>query len=53
MPFFHDAPQSLWPRFLVIEDDQRSLSRVDVFAELKARSYREAGRSRQNGMMER
>jgi len=52
MPFFQDAPQSLWPRFLVIEDTS-GLWRVDVFAELKARGYREAGRSRQNVMMER
>jgi FkbM family methyltransferase len=51
MPFFRDAPKDLWPRFLIIEDTS-GLWRADVFAELKARGYHEAGRSRQNVMME-
>ena len=51
LPFFRDAPKDLWPRFLIIEDT-RGLWRADLFAELKARGYREAGRSRQNVMME-
>jgi FkbM family methyltransferase len=51
MPFFRDAPKDLWPRFLIIEDTS-GLWRADLFAELKARGYREVGRSRQNVMME-
>ena len=51
MPFFRDAPKDLWPRFLIIEDTS-GLWRANVFGELKARGYRETGRSRQNVMME-
>ena len=50
-PFFRDAPQSLWPRFLIIEDTQ-GFWRVDLFSELQARGYRVASRTRLNVMWE-
>jgi len=52
VPFFRDAPESLWPRFLIIEDTH-GLWRVDLFSELSARGYRMTTRNRQNVMMER
>ena len=52
VPFFRDAPQSLWPRFLIIEDTQ-GFWRVDLFSELQARGYRVASRTRLNVMWER
>ena len=52
MPFLQDAPQSLWPRGLIIEDT-RDQWRVDLFSELAARGYRVTARTRQNVMMER
>jgi FkbM family methyltransferase len=38
MPFFRDAPRSLWPRLIIIEDTS-IYWRVDLFAELKSRGY--------------
>ena len=52
MPFFRDAPERLWPRFLLIEDTS-GLWRIDLFSELRSRGYREVARTRQNVMMER
>jgi FkbM family methyltransferase len=52
VPFFQNAPQSLWPRFLIIEDT-RAQWHVDLFSELRTRGYRECRRTRQNVMMER
>jgi FkbM family methyltransferase len=46
-PFLRDAPQSLLPRLLLIEDT-RGFWSVDLFALLAARGYTEQERSRQN-----
>ena len=46
-PFLRDAPQSLLPRLILIEDT-RGFWRVDLFALLRSRGYTEAERSRQN-----
>lgn len=52
VPFFRDAPKSLWPRLLVIEDTA-GVWRVDLFSELAALGYVVASRTRQNVMMRR
>ena len=46
-PFLRDAPQSLLPRLILIEDT-RGFWGVDLFALLTARGYTETERSRQN-----
>src|SRR4051794_7117631 len=46
-PFLRDAPQSLLPRLILIEDT-RGMWGVDLFALLAARGYTEQERSRQN-----
>ncbi|MEA2919601.1 MAG: hypothetical protein QOJ15_11682 [Bradyrhizobium sp.] len=46
-PFLRDAPQSLLPRLIVIEDTSGQWT-IDLFARLAGRGYREAARSRQN-----
>jgi len=46
-PFLRDAPQSLLPRLLLIEDT-RGFWGVDLFALLAVRGYTEQARSRQN-----
>jgi FkbM family methyltransferase len=51
-PFFAAAPESLWPRFMIIEDTHE-LWRDDLFAILYARGYRTVARTRLNVMMER
>ena len=51
MPFFKTAPPNLWPRFILIEDS-RGEWRIDLFAELAARGYKTASRTRQNVMLE-
>jgi FkbM family methyltransferase len=49
IPFFRDAPRSLWPRLIVIEDG-RELWSTDVIAELAGR-YEVSSRSRYNLML--
>src|SRR6266550_1322330 len=46
-PFLRDAPQTLLPRLILIEDT-RGMWSVDLFALLAARGYTEQERSRQN-----
>jgi FkbM family methyltransferase len=46
-PFLRDAPSSLLPRLILIEDT-RGMWAVDLFALLAARGYTEQERSRQN-----
>jgi FkbM family methyltransferase len=46
-PFLRDAPQSLLPRLILIEDT-RGFWGLDLFALLAARGYTEQERSRQN-----
>jgi FkbM family methyltransferase len=52
VPFFRDAPPSLWPRLVVIEDSSAEWS-TDLFALLKARGYTVSSRSKQNVMLRR
>jgi FkbM family methyltransferase len=47
-PFFRDAPQSLWPRMIIIEADWKSRA----LAELKSRDYRIVARTRANVVLQ-
>jgi FkbM family methyltransferase len=49
-PFFRDAPASLWPRLILIEDSHDGWA-VDLFALFAAKGYRVQARSRQNVML--
>jgi FkbM family methyltransferase len=48
IPFFEQAPQTLWPRAVVIEHLSRDEWRQDCIADMVSRGYREAGRTRSN-----
>ena len=48
VPFFGDAPQTLWPRAVVIEHLSRDEWQQDCIADMISRGYREAGRTRSN-----
>lgn len=48
VPFFKVAPQSLWPRALVIEHLSRNEWQQDCIADMRARGYAEKGRTRSN-----
>jgi FkbM family methyltransferase len=52
IPFFRDAPPSLWPRLLLIEDG-RDLWTTDLFSFLAAKGYAIAARSKLNLMLRR
>jgi FkbM family methyltransferase len=52
VPFFRDAPLSLWPRLVVIEDSSAEWS-TDLFALLTAKGYAVSSRSKQNVMLRR
>ena len=47
VPFFRNAPRSLWPKLLVIEDAGGAWS-IDLFSHLTATGYAIAARSKQN-----
>ena len=47
VPFFRDAPESLWPDLILIEDT-RDLWQTDLFALLERHGYNVTARSRQN-----
>ena len=49
--FFKDAPQSLWPRAVVIEHLSRNEWLQDCIAAMRARGYVETGRTRSNTML--
>jgi FkbM family methyltransferase len=49
--FFKDAPQSLWPRAVVIEHLSRNEWLEDCIAAMRARGYVETGRTRSNTML--
>jgi FkbM family methyltransferase len=53
MPFFKDAPQALWPRAVVIEHLSRNEWLADCIADMLARGYREAGKTRSNTLLRR
>ena len=48
VPFFRDAPHALWPVAVVIEHLSRDEWQQDCIADMIARGYREAGRTRSN-----
>ena len=52
VPFFRDAPPSLWPRLIVIEDSSAEWS-TDLFVLLEAKGYAVSSRSKQNVMLRR
>jgi FkbM family methyltransferase len=52
MPFLRDAPPSLWPELIVIED-ARALWSADLFGELAKRGYAVVSRSKLNVMLRR
>jgi FkbM family methyltransferase len=52
VPFFRDAPESLWPNLILIEDARDSW-RSDLFSILAERGYTIARRSKLNVMMRR
>src|SRR5450755_3347797 len=49
--FFADAPQSLWPRAVVIEHLSQSEWLDDCIADMRARGYAEAGKTRSNTLL--
>jgi len=49
--FFKEAPQRLWPRAVVIEHLSRSEWQDDCIADMLARGYAEAGKTRSNTLL--
>jgi len=49
--FFKDAPPSLWPRAVVIEHLSRNEWLEDCIADMRARGYAEAGKTRSNTLL--
>jgi len=49
--FFKDAPQALWPRVVVIEHLSRNEWLDDCIADMLARGYVEAGKTRSNTLL--
>jgi FkbM family methyltransferase len=52
VPFFRNAAQSLWPRFILIEDSRDSW-RLDLFSVLAECGYVPAAKTKQNAMLRR
>ena len=53
IPFFKEVPPSLWPRSVVIEHLSRDEWQQDCIADMTARGYNEAGRTRSNTLLRR
>jgi FkbM family methyltransferase len=53
MPFFRDAPQTLWPRAVVIEHLSRNEWLDDCITDMRARGYAETGKTRSNTLLAR
>ena len=49
--FFREAPQSLWPRAVVIEHLSKDEWLEDCIADMRARGYVEQGRTRSNTLL--
>jgi FkbM family methyltransferase len=49
--FFKEAPQSLWPRAVVIEHLSRNEWQDDCIADMYARGYAETGKTRSNTLL--
>lgn len=52
LPFFDQAPESLWPRVVIIERSEQSWA-GDLLARFKAAGYRSFGNSKMNWLFER
>ena len=50
-PFFRDAPQSLWPKAVAIEHLERKEWLADCIADMVARGYGIAGKTRSNTLL--
>lgn len=53
VPFFAQAPQTLWPRAVVIEHLERRNWRQDCIDDMLARGYREERKTRSNTLLSR
>ena len=51
IPFFKDAPPSLWPRAVVIEHLSKNEWLADCIADMFSRGYAESGRTRSNTLL--
>lgn len=51
--FFKEAPQTLWPRAVVIEHLSANEWQSDCIADMRARGYAETGRTRSNTLLAR
>lgn len=51
VPFFRDAPGSLWPKAVAIEHLEREVWRDDCIADMVARGYAIAGKTRSNTLL--
>jgi hypothetical protein len=49
--FFAQAPESLWPRAVVIEHLSRKAWHDDCIADMQSRGYSQTGRNRSNTML--
>jgi FkbM family methyltransferase len=49
--FFKDAPQTLWPRAIVIEHLSRNEWQADCIADMLSRGYAETGKTRSNTLL--
>ena len=49
--FFKEAPRSLWPRAVVIEHLEQGQWLADCIADMRARGYSEAGKTRSNTLL--
>ena len=49
--FFKEAPQSLWPRAVVIEHLSKDEWLADCIADMRARGYTETGKTRSNTLL--
>jgi FkbM family methyltransferase len=51
IPFFKDAPQTLWPRAVVIEHLSANEWLEDCLADMRTRGYAQTGRTRSNTLL--
>ena len=51
VPFFRDAPQALWPKAVAIEHLERDVWQNDCIADMMARGYAVAGKTRSNTLL--
>ena len=51
VPFFAQAPESLWPRAIVIEHLSRDEWQDDCIADMQSRGYSQTGRTRSNTLL--